>query len=204
MSAENYVRSFTSSILFTYIPEQWQEVLRDDLLPWETRKYYINQQLLPVLISTGLYTPVFTPVDTTTTSYPGTHFAPLGFPDPEGPFGPGIAPGQLEPMTGPIRDPDTIAPPQPFDILHIIPNCPYGSDCRDRDDLHRDTYKHPCRFGSECRFLARNDKHHIFRYTHEPQRPPRRPYGAPIIMHQVMPVIVPPQMPTGRLPGQVD
>lgn len=57
-SPEKYVREFISSHLFQYIPSVWQIELKRDLTPWITKKMYIDQQLLPVLISSGIYVPI--------------------------------------------------------------------------------------------------------------------------------------------------
>lgn len=60
-SAEEYVRVFTSSLLFPHIPYEWQQTLRNDNIPWTVRKDYIDRQLMPVLISTGLYSSIYRP-----------------------------------------------------------------------------------------------------------------------------------------------
>ncbi len=55
--AEAYVRRFNSSILFTYLPPRWQHTLQNGLVNWETRKDYIEKQLLPVFVASGQYNP---------------------------------------------------------------------------------------------------------------------------------------------------
>lgn len=44
--------------------------------------------------------------------------------------------------------------------------CPQGVYCRDMGDSHRDTYRHVCKFGKDCKFALRGEKRHMIRYVH--------------------------------------
>ncbi len=195
MSAEEYVRSFNASLLFPLVPSAWQEALRNDLFPWETRKAYIEQQLLPVLTSSGLYDP---------SPYASAYSGPYVSGDPR-PFSARLPFVPPQPFSGPFVPrqpyvPQPYAPRQPFapsgvshgeaisvaprplvlpsrvatsDVIErqlvgaidLTPMCPNGS-CSDTSNEHLDALRHPCKFGRDCRWLARGDRRHIRRYTH--------------------------------------
>ena len=47
------------------------------------------------------------------------------------------------------------------------PECEFGVDCRDMSDAHRDSVKHKCKLGRECKFALRGNREHMMRYTHD-------------------------------------